>query len=159
MYVVNIHAHIFELLKWICFNLYLQPLVKKDKERELKKKNAELQSKMENLEKKCAVLEVNKKNTFFLWILDQESISSSHVGIFKQQKTHFLKNKNVIVWNTNMVVLISRSLVCCTFLYSFFSKDTMCISNVPGPTKFWSGFLENESTFVCSRNSDHLFSK
>ena len=43
------------------FNLYLQPLVKKDKERELKKKNAELQSKVENLEKKCAVLEVSKK--------------------------------------------------------------------------------------------------
>lgn len=33
------------------------PLVKKDKERELKKRNAELQSKVENLEKKCAVLE------------------------------------------------------------------------------------------------------
>ena len=39
--------------------LTLQPLAKKDKERELKKKNAELQSKVENLEKKCAVLEVS----------------------------------------------------------------------------------------------------
>lgn len=38
----------------------MQPLVKKDKERELKKKTAELQSKVESLEKKCAVLEVNK---------------------------------------------------------------------------------------------------
>lgn len=36
----------------------LQPLSKKDKERELKKRNAELLSKMESLEKKCAVLEV-----------------------------------------------------------------------------------------------------
>ena len=43
----------------------MQPLVKKDKERELKKKNAELQSKVENLEKKCAVLEVNKKKLLF----------------------------------------------------------------------------------------------
>lgn len=42
----------------------MQPLVKKDKERELKKKNAELKSKVENLEKKCAVLEVNKKILF-----------------------------------------------------------------------------------------------
>ncbi|PFX31720.1 RIMS-binding protein 2 [Stylophora pistillata] len=33
------------------------PVVRKDKERELKKKNAELQSKVESLEKKCAVLE------------------------------------------------------------------------------------------------------
>ena len=33
--------------------------MKKDKERELKKKNAELQSKVESLERKCAVLEVN----------------------------------------------------------------------------------------------------
>ena len=40
-------------------SLTLQPLAKKDKERELKKKNAELQSKVENLEKKCAVLEVS----------------------------------------------------------------------------------------------------
>jgi len=35
-----------------------QPLATKDKERELKKRNAELQSKVESLEKKCAVLEV-----------------------------------------------------------------------------------------------------
>ena len=43
----------------LIYLIYLQPLAKKDKERELKKKNAELQSKVENLEKKCAVLEVS----------------------------------------------------------------------------------------------------
>ena len=60
----------------------MQPLGKKDKERELKKKNAELQSKVENLEKKCAVFEVFERLNLdlHLWAMSG-NISLCYCGI------------------------------------------------------------------------------
>lgn len=58
--------------------------MKKDKERELKKKNAELQSKVESLEKKCAVLEVSKKwysfhmNSWYFQTKEEQKRGKSH---------------------------------------------------------------------------------
>lgn len=96
--------------------------------RELKKKNAELQSKVENLEKKCAVLEVSKSGTLFIWIL----------GIFKQKKNK--REEKVIVWNTIIVTSLDIKVFNLLYFLVIFSEDVMHYSwNVPAAVVVWFG--------------------
>ena len=90
--------------------------MKKDKERELKKKNAELQSKVENLEKKCAVLEVSKKYYFF----------HMNSWYFQTKEDLISKRGKSIVWNTNIVTSLDiRVFSSLYLLLLFFSKDVL----------------------------------
>lgn len=87
--------------------------MKKDKERELKKKNAELQSKVENLEKKCAVLEVSKK-----WY-------SFHMNSWYFQQKKNKREEKVIVWNTIIVTSLDIKVFNLLYFLVIFSEDVM----------------------------------
>ena len=90
--------------------------MKKDKERELKKKNAELQSKVENLEKKCSVLEVSKKYYFF----------HMNSWYFQSKEDLISKRGKSIVWNTNIDTSLDIKVLSLPYLLLLFFFLKMC---------------------------------